>query len=65
MRCGVGDCEGGCRMLAQGYRVSHLAAPLWVRERLIGALCVGSTAQGQFAEEMQPQSGLPLCSIPP
>jgi len=52
-------------MLAQGYRVSHLAAPLWVRERLIGALCVGSTAQGQFAEEMQPQSGLPLCSIPP
>lgn len=51
MRCGVGDCENGCRMLAQGYRLSHLAAPLRMGERVIGALCVGSAAQGQFTEE--------------
>lgn len=49
--CGVGDCGGSCRMLAEGYRVSHLAAPLRVGERVIGALCVGSAAQGQFAAE--------------
>ncbi len=49
--CGVGDCHGGCRMLAEGYRASHLAAPLRVGERVIGALCVGSAAQHQFADE--------------
>ncbi len=51
LSCGVGDCGGGCRMLAEDYRVSHLAAPLRVGERVIGALCVGSTAQTQFADE--------------
>ncbi len=49
--CSVGHCEGSCCMLAEGYRASHLAAPLRIGERVIGALCVGSAAQGQFAEE--------------
>ncbi|MCC6500001.1 MAG: type IV pili methyl-accepting chemotaxis transducer N-terminal domain-containing protein [Anaerolineales bacterium] len=51
MLCGVGSCRGGCRMLSDEYRISHLAAPLRVGERVIGALCVGSPAQNQFAEE--------------
>ncbi|GJQ51649.1 MAG: hypothetical protein HKUEN02_04960 [Anaerolineaceae bacterium] len=51
MICKVGACQGGCRMLSDEYRVSHLAAPLRVGERVIGALCVGSPAQNQFAAE--------------
>ena len=49
--CGVDACRGGCRMLADGYRVSHLAAPLRVGEHVIGALCVGSGAPSQFTVE--------------
>ncbi len=49
--CGVGSCRGGCRMLSEPYRVSHLAAPLRIGERVIGALCVGSLAQNRFATE--------------
>lgn len=51
MICKVGACQGGCRMLSDEYRVSHLAAPLRVGERVIGALCVGSPTQNQFAAE--------------
>jgi nitrate/nitrite-specific signal transduction histidine kinase len=51
MICGVGSCNGGCRMLSDEYRVSHLAAPLRIGDRVIGALCVGSPAQNQFAAE--------------
>jgi two-component system nitrate/nitrite sensor histidine kinase NarX len=49
--CGLGACRGGCRMLSDEYRASHLAAPLRIGERVIGALCVGSPAQNQFAAE--------------
>ena len=49
--CGVGSCQGGCRMLSDEYRTSHLAAPLRIGNRVIGALCVGSPAQNQFATE--------------
>lgn len=49
--CGLSSCHGGCRMLSDEYRVSHLAAPLRIGERVIGALCVGSPAQNQFAAE--------------
>jgi two-component system nitrate/nitrite sensor histidine kinase NarX len=49
--CGVGACRGGCRMLSEPYRVSHLAAPLRIGERVIGALCIGSAAQDRFAGE--------------
>ena len=38
-------------MLSDEYRVSHLAAPLRIGDRVIGALCVGSPAQNQFAAE--------------
>ena len=51
MLCGIGSCHGGCRMLSDEYRVSHLAAPLRIGDRVIGALCVGSPTQNQFAEE--------------
>ena len=51
MICGVGSCQGGCRMLSDEYRTSHLAAPLRIGDRVIGALCVGSPAQNQFAVE--------------
>jgi two-component system nitrate/nitrite sensor histidine kinase NarX len=49
--CGVGDCSGACGVIAEGYRVSHLAAPLRVGERVIGALCVGSTRAQAFSSE--------------
>lgn len=51
MVCGVSGCRSGCRMLSEEYRVSHLAAPLRVGKRVIGALCVGSPSQNQFADE--------------
>lgn len=49
--CGVGACRGGCHMLSEPYRVSHLAAPLRIGERVIGALCVGSPTHSRFAGE--------------
>ncbi len=51
LQCGVGSCQGGCAMLAQNYRASHLAAPLRSGDRVIGALCVGSPTHQQFAAE--------------
>lgn len=51
MLCGAGQCQGGCRMLSDPYRVSHMAAPLRIGDRVIGALCVGSVTTGRFAEE--------------
>lgn len=51
MICGVDSCRGGCRMLSDEFRVSHLAAPLRIGDRVIGALCVGSPAENQFAAE--------------
>jgi two-component system, NarL family, nitrate/nitrite sensor histidine kinase NarX len=51
LTCGVSSCRGGCRMLSAEYRTSHLAAPLRVGDRVIGALCVGSPVQNRFAAE--------------
>jgi nitrate/nitrite-specific signal transduction histidine kinase len=51
MVCGVSACRGGCRMLSAEYRASHLAAPLRIGNRVIGALCVGSPTQNRFATE--------------
>jgi two-component system nitrate/nitrite sensor histidine kinase NarX len=42
---------GGCQTIAPAYRASHLAAPLRVGERVIGALCVGSTQPATYSEE--------------
>jgi two-component system nitrate/nitrite sensor histidine kinase NarX len=41
----------GCHTIAPTYRASHLAAPLRVGERVIGALCVGSTQPATYSEE--------------
>ena len=49
--CGVGACKSGCRMLSAEYRASHLAAPLRIGNRVVGALCVGSPAENRFATE--------------
>ncbi|HUH98508.1 MAG TPA: GAF domain-containing protein [Anaerolineales bacterium] len=49
--CGTDACRSGCRMLNARYRTSHMAAPLRIGERVIGALCVGSPAQNRFAGE--------------
>lgn len=51
MICGLGSCRGGCRMLSDEYRTSHLAAPLRLGNHVIGALCVGSPSKNQFAAE--------------
>lgn len=51
LNCGVNSCRGGCRMLSTKYRTSHMAAPLRVGDRVIGALCVGSPAHDRFAAE--------------
>ncbi len=42
---------GGCQTIAPAYRASHLAAPLRVGERVIGALCVGSTQPATYSED--------------
>ncbi len=49
--CGVGACQSGCRMLSVEYRASHLAAPLRIGNRVVGALCVGSPTENRFATE--------------
>lgn len=49
--CGVSACQGACRMLAEPYRTSHVAAPLRVGEQIIGALCVGSPTLNRFGGE--------------
>jgi two-component system nitrate/nitrite sensor histidine kinase NarX len=52
--CSTGDCTGFCGILKPSYRSSHLAAPLWVGDRVIGALCAGdSTRQAMPAENNQ------------
>jgi two-component system nitrate/nitrite sensor histidine kinase NarX len=51
LACGVGQCAGVCAILAHPYRTSHLAAPLWFGDRVIGALCVGSQSTDVFSPE--------------
>lgn len=49
--CNVAGCHGYCEIMSSAYRASHLAAPLRVGERVIGALCVGSTRTDAFSED--------------
>lgn len=49
--CNVAGCHGYCEIMSTPYRASHLAAPLRVGERVIGALCVGSTQTNAFSED--------------
>jgi len=51
--CAAGSCPGTCGIMEAGYRASHLAVSLWVENRVIGALCVGSQQVGRFSEEAQ------------
>ncbi|KAA3647360.1 MAG: HAMP domain-containing protein [Chloroflexi bacterium] len=49
--CEHGECGGFCQVLAPTFRNSQLAAPLRVGNRVIGALCVGSSEADAFSEE--------------
>jgi two-component system nitrate/nitrite sensor histidine kinase NarX len=49
--CEPGRCEGFCSILSPDFQTSHLAAPLWAGNHVIGALCVGWRAPGAFSEE--------------
>jgi two-component system nitrate/nitrite sensor histidine kinase NarX len=40
-----------CRMIAPQYRTSHLASPLRVGDRVIGALCVGGSTRLNYSSE--------------
>jgi len=48
--CGANGC-GACLIVAAPYRTAHLAAPLRVEDRVIGALCVGHSQDGSFSNE--------------
>lgn len=51
LACGLEGCAGGCGILVQHFRTSHLAAPLRLGTRVIGALCVGSPQPNHFPKE--------------
>lgn len=44
-------CTGSCTMIMPEYRRSHLAAPLHIERRIIGALCVGSRQINAYSDE--------------
>jgi two-component system nitrate/nitrite sensor histidine kinase NarX len=49
--CRDGECLGACGILATPYRASHLAAPLKVKDHIMGALCVGISKSESFSED--------------
>jgi len=49
--CSAENCVGGCGILTDAYRKSHVAAPLRVGDRVIGALCVGMPVQNRYSSE--------------
>ena len=51
--CGVDSCLGSCGIVDAPYRVSQLVAPLRMGERVIGALCVGSSNAAAFSTEAE------------
>lgn len=51
--CGEEHCQEGCGILKEEYRKSHIASPLRVEGRLIGALCVGLAAEAGFSPEAE------------
>lgn len=50
--CGLHNKQGFCQILAPVFRISHLAAPLYAKGKVIGALCVGSSTPDAFRPEM-------------
>jgi len=51
VRSGIDICTGGCGMIADPFRDSHLAAPLRVGGQVIGALCVGRATENGFSRD--------------
>ncbi len=51
VRCGIDGCHGFCQIVAMPYRQSHLAAPLSIGNRVIGALCVASQQPDYFTDD--------------
>lgn len=49
--CKEGSCGEACGIMDSRFRASHLAASLWIENRVIGALCVGSQRPGCFSED--------------
>ncbi|GBD11800.1 Nitrate/nitrite sensor protein NarX [bacterium HR23] len=47
--CDMAGCGGWCTVLEPTFQDSHLAAPLRIGDRVIGALCVGSSRRGVFS----------------
>lgn len=51
--CSAPECHNSCSVIAQPFQRSHLAAPLRVKNRVIGALCVGCTDVDHFSDDDQ------------
>jgi len=51
LACGATGCAGACGRLAARFCTSHLAAPLRVGDRVIGAFCVCSQRAGAFPQD--------------
>lgn len=49
--CGLPE-HDFCQIIAPAYRTSHLAAPLYAKGKVIGALCVGGSRPDAFPPEM-------------
>lgn len=50
--CGLQSEQSFCQIIAPAYRTSHLAAPLYAKGKVIGALCVGGSKPDAFRPEM-------------
>jgi two-component system, NarL family, nitrate/nitrite sensor histidine kinase NarX len=51
VRCEINGCHGFCHIVAKPYRDSHLATPLTIGNRVIGALCVASQQPDYFSDD--------------
>jgi two-component system nitrate/nitrite sensor histidine kinase NarX len=49
--CHDSGCGRGCLIINADYRVSHIAAPLRVADRVIGALCVSSSEANVYSKD--------------
>jgi two-component system, NarL family, nitrate/nitrite sensor histidine kinase NarX len=49
--CPADKCRSFCGIVSHPYQASHVAAPLRIENRVIGALCVGSSKPGVFTDE--------------
>ncbi|MCK6566346.1 MAG: hypothetical protein DCC59_17700 [Chloroflexi bacterium] len=49
--CNNAQCVGGCGLLNDAHAASHAVAPLRIGEKVIGALCVSSSAPNHFTDE--------------